>query len=105
MTEIDAIRAQIQRNWNVPAGAEGAHEMTVRLRVRLEADGRTVRRVTVEDPARAREDPFFRAMADSAVRAVKRTERLDGLSPETYRKLRDRPDIALRFNPRDMFDE
>ena len=105
MTEVDAIRAQIQRNWSVPAGAEGAHEMTVTLRVRLEADGRTVRSVFVEDRARAREDPFFRAMADSAVRAVNRTERLESLSPETYRKLRDRPDIVLRFNPRDMFDE
>ena len=36
---------------------------------------------------------------------MKRTERLEGLSPATYRKLGERQEIVLRFNPRDMFDE
>ncbi len=99
MTEIDAIRAQIQRNWAVPAGAESAHEMTVTLRLRLGIDG-TVQSVEVVETARMERDSFFRTMAESAVRAVRRTARIDGLSADSYRLWRD---IEMRFNPKDMF--
>ena len=99
MTEIDAIRRQIQRNWAVPAGAEGAHEMTVTLRLRLDPDG-TVRGVEVVETERMDRDSFFRTMAESALRAVRRTGHIAGLRGETYRHWRD---IEMRFNPKDMF--
>ena len=99
MTEIDAIRTQIQRNWAVPAGAADAHEMIVTLRLQLGPDG-TVQSVEVIEQARMRTDSFFRTMAESAVRAVKRTHRIRNLSSDTYRRWRD---IRVRFNPKDMF--
>lgn len=100
-TEIDTIRSQIQRNWNVPAGARDAHEMRVTLRLQLRRDG-TVERVDVDenDRARMRTDPFYRSMAESAVRAVRKTERIQYLSPEKYEQWRD---IRLTFDPKEMY--
>jgi outer membrane biosynthesis protein TonB len=99
MTEIDSIKAQIQRNWNVPAGARDAQTMTVTLRLRLGPDG-TVEHVEVVEAARMQADPFFRTMAESAVRAVLKTGRIMYLSPEKYSRWRD---LKLTFNPEDMF--
>ena len=99
MTEKDSIRAQIQRNWNVPAGARDAQTMSVTLRLRLGPDG-TVEHVEVVERERMLADPFFRTMAESAVRAVRKTGRIRYLSPEKYSKWRD---IKVTFNPKDMF--
>ncbi len=100
-TEVDAIRSQIQRNWNVPAGALGAHEMKVTLRLQLGRDG-TVERVEVVEADRRRmlTDGFFRTMAESAVRAVRRTGQIKYLSPEKYEQWRD---IKVTFDPKEMY--
>ena len=99
ITEIDSIRAQIQRNWNVPAGAQDAQMMIVKLRIQLGPDG-TVRNVEVVEKNRMNAEPFFRTMAESAVRAVKRTGQIQNLSPEKYQLWRD---IVVKFDPREMF--
>jgi len=99
MTEIDSIRAQIQRNWNVPAGAQDAQMMIVKLRIQLGPDG-TVRNVDVVEKDRMNAEPFFRTMAESAVRAVKRTGQIQNLSPDKYHLWRD---ITVKFDPREMF--
>ncbi len=99
MTEIDSIRAQIQRHWNVPAGAQDAHMMIVKLRIQLGPDG-SVRQVDVVEKDRMSAEPFFRTMAESAVRAVKRTGQIQNLSPDKYHLWRD---ITVNFDPRDMF--
>ena len=98
-TVIDAIRSQVRRNWSVPTGAEDAHEMNVTLDLRLGPDG-AVRDVKVVEAARMAQDAAFRAMAESAVRAVRKTARFDGLPPEDYARWRD---IRITFNPEDMF--
>ena len=100
-TEVDAIRSQIQRHWNVPAGALGAHEMKVTLHLRLGRDG-TVERVEVVEADRRRmlTDGFFRTMAESAVRAVHKTGQIKYLSPEKYEQWRD---IKVTFDPKEMY--
>ncbi|HEX9646867.1 MAG TPA: cell envelope integrity protein TolA [Alphaproteobacteria bacterium] len=99
MTEIDNIREQIRRNWNVPAGARDAQITEVTLRIQLAQDG-TVRRVEVVDQERMRRDPFFRTMAESAVRAVNKTGRIVNLSPDKYHLWRD---MVVTFDPKEMF--
>ena len=69
ISEIDLVRQQIARCWNLPAGAKDAHKMTVEIRVTMNVDG-TVREATLREPARSQADPFYRAMAESALRAV-----------------------------------
>ncbi|MCK5166193.1 MAG: energy transducer TonB, partial [Rhodospirillaceae bacterium] len=69
ISEIDLVRQQIARCWNLPAGAKDAHEMVVDLRVLMNPDG-TVSNAQIENQAQMAMDPFFRAMAESALRAV-----------------------------------
>src|SRR6516165_2988005 len=67
-SEVDLVRQQIARCWNVPAGARDAKDLVVEIRVVVDPDG-TVRQATIVDQARLVSDPFFRAAAESARRA------------------------------------
>ncbi len=69
MTEIDAIRRQIEACWSIPAGARSAENLVVAIRVWLNPDGK-VARAEILDRARMGVDPFFRSAAESAMRAV-----------------------------------
>lgn len=99
MTELDNIRYQIQKNWNLPAGGRNAHNMVVALRIRLGPDG-TVLDVSVVDRSQMNNDPFYRAMAESTVRAVLKTGQIRNLSPEKYHIWRD---MKINFDPKEMF--
>ena len=99
MTELDSIRHQIQKHWNLPAGARDAHNMRVTLSISLGRDG-TVLDVAIVNSGQAKTDTFFRAMAESAVRAVWKTEKIRYLSLEKYHLWRD---MKLNFDPSDMF--
>ncbi len=101
MTELDAIRSQIAKCWSVPAGAKDAHELRVTLRVQLTQDGSVIQ-VALADESVARYgsgDTFFRAAADSAMRAVRQCSPLKNLPPEKYQTWRD---IIMTFDPREM---
>jgi len=100
-TEIDNIRDQIRGNWSLPAGVHerrGLSGLVVTLRLQLQPDGR-VTRVTVVDRARMDTDPLFRAVAESTVRAVRRTRLIRGLAPEKYLLWRD---MRINFDPREL---
>lgn len=101
-SEKGAIRQQIQRNWSLPAGAKGAQNMVVTLRIALARDG-TVRNVEINDSLRYSADPFYKAMADSARRAVLKSSPLKDLPPEKYDVKDGWRDLELSFDPRDMF--
>jgi outer membrane biosynthesis protein TonB len=66
-SEIDLVRHQIARCWNVPAGARDAKDLVVEIRVVVDPDG-TVEQATIVDQGRMG-DPFYRAAAESARRA------------------------------------
>jgi hypothetical protein len=95
--ERDALYHQITRNWILPRGAEGIEDVVVQLRVVVGPD-RTVRRIEYQDAARMERDPTFRAVAESAYRAVERSSPLQ-LPPDKYSLWRD---LMLNFNPRDL---
>ena len=69
ITEIDLVKQQIKRCWNLPAGAKDAHTMVISIRVAMSPDG-LVQQVRMLDSARMNSDPFFRTMAESARRAT-----------------------------------
>ncbi len=94
-SEIDAIRRQIERCWNVPVGVRGIETMQVRLRIAMNRDG-SVARVGIEDQARMSADPAFRTVAESAQRAVLSC-RLT-LPPEKYEQWRE---MVMTFHPKD----
>jgi hypothetical protein len=101
MSEIDAIRYQIQRCWSVPAGARDAGDLVVRLRVFLNPDGSLSRAPEIVESARAPSvgEEYYRAAAESARRAVQVCSPLKNLPPAKYEKWRE---LTLTFNPKDM---
>jgi outer membrane biosynthesis protein TonB len=100
ISELDAIRRQIERCWNVPAGAKDAQDMVVEIHVDMNPD-RTVHGYQILNEARLRSDTFFRTMAESAVRAILRCGRDQPLQlpPDKYDTWRS---FTLSFNPREM---
>ncbi len=98
INEIDLVRQQIMRCWNLPAGAKDAHEMIVDIHMFMSTDG-SVREARIINQGPMASDPFFRAMAESALRAVTRCSPLK-LPADKYERWKD---LSLRFNPKDMF--
>lgn len=85
--ELAAIQSQVQEHWFIPAGVQGLGQMRVRTRMRLDRDG-SVRLVEIVDEGRMASDPAFRAVAESARRAVLAASPLR-FPPEKYETLRD----------------
>ena len=98
-SEIDAVRRQIERCWNLPAGAKEAGELVVSIRVEMNADG-TPRSAVVDSSSRGQSNPYFQAAADSARRAVLNPRcHPFKLPADKYDRWRT---MTLIFNPRDM---
>ncbi len=100
ISEKDAIRSQISKCWSVPAGAKDAHELIVVLRIELAKDGSVIQvELARESKGRYSSDSFFRAAADSAMRAVRQCSPIKNLPPEKYGTWRD---MELTFDPKEM---
>ncbi|MSO54244.1 MAG: hypothetical protein EXQ90_03850 [Rhodospirillales bacterium] len=103
-SEIDviasAIRRQIEPCWNLPSGAQDAENLAIEVAVEFATDG-TVRHAEVRDARRIGSDPFFRAAAESAMRALLNPRcNPFKLPPDKYDQWRA---VTLVFNPRQMF--
>lgn len=97
-SEMDLVKQQIERCWSPPAGALGAPDLKPDFRVFMNADG-TVRTATQLNPER-NSDPFFRAAAESAMRALRNP---------TCQPLKLPPDkfdiwqtFTITFDPKDL---
>ncbi len=99
MSEMDALRRQLSQCWSIQAGARYAEDLVVEVRLLVNRD-RTVRSATIVDQGRYNRDGFFRAAADSALRAV-RSPMCNPLHlPEGKYDLWK--DMVATFDPRDM---
>ena len=97
-SELDLVRHQIARCWNVPAGARDAKDLVVEIKVAVDPDG-TVRQATIVDQGRLG-DSYFRAAAESARRAFFNPQcRPLHLPPEKYAIWKD---LVVDFSPRDI---
>ena len=98
-SELDMVRHQIARCWNVPAGARDAKDLVVEIKVIVDPDG-TVRQATIVDQGRLGSDPFFRAAAESARRAFFNPQcRPLHLPAEKYAIWKD---LVVDFSPKDI---
>jgi len=100
ISEIDLVRQQIRECWSLPAGAREAENLSIEITMVMNPDG-TVRQARILDQTRLRGDPFFRAAAESALRAVlnPRCNPLK-LPPEKYQQWQN---MTLIFDPSQMF--
>jgi hypothetical protein len=98
-SEMDMVRAQISRCWNVPAGAREDPGLVIEIRVVVDPGG-NVEQARIVDQARAAGDPFYRAVAESARRAFFnpgcRPLRLPAGKYEIWR------DMVVDFSPKDL---
>jgi outer membrane biosynthesis protein TonB len=98
-SELDMVRHQIARCWNVPAGARDAKDLVVEIKVIVDPDG-TVRQATIVDQGRLGSDPFYRAAAESARRAFFNPLcRPLHLPAEKYAIWKD---LVVDFSPKDI---
>jgi outer membrane biosynthesis protein TonB len=98
MSEKDALRAIIGRNWNVPTGAPRPEDLIVIVRFSLNPDGTLAGAPQLVNSGSYASNSFFRAAADAALRAVQMTQPFK-LPANKYNDWRE---IVLTFDPRDM---
>jgi len=100
LSQIDSIKSQVAKCWNVPAGAKNAQDLIVTLRLQLAPDGSVLKvELASESQSRYGSDNFFRAAADSARRAIQECSPFKNLPPEKYAIWRD---MEMTFDPKEM---
>lgn len=99
VSEIDAVRAQLAGCWNVMSGARMAEDLIVPVKLYMNPD-RTVRKAVIMDQSRYNADSFYRAAADSALRALRQPACSPLLLPEG--KFEEWKTTIINFDPRSM---
>lgn len=99
ITEEDMLRRQISQCWNMPIGAKDAQNLIVEIMIDVNPD-RTVQHAEIVDQTRLATDSYFRAAAESALRALKSPKCTPlELPPDKYEEWKH---IDFTFDPRDM---
>lgn len=99
-TELDmiarALNMQFASCWNLMAGARYAEDIIVSINLKVNPD-RTIQSARIADQWRYNQDSFYRAAADTALRAVRHPncETLD-LPADKYEIWKD---LTFNFNP------
>ena len=91
------ITAQISKCWSIPIGAKDVQGMTVDIRIRMNPDGTYATLPQIRNTGRMRTDPAFRALAESAVRALRDPACTPLKLP--YADYDDWKDIIFAFTP------
>lgn len=100
MTELDALRYQLSQCWNIQSGARDSQDLSVDVRVEVN-QSRVVTSKEIVDQNRYINDSFFRAAADSALRALNNPACTPlNLPPEKYDQWHE---MTINFDPREMF--
>jgi outer membrane biosynthesis protein TonB len=97
ISEEDALRRQIEQHWNIPIGARDIDSMYVEIHIDVNPDF-TVQQAKIVDQNRMTSDPFFRAFAESALRAVYASSPLE-LPADKYEQWKG---INMTFSAKDV---
>ncbi len=93
-SEIDALKSQIQNNWNVPAGMSGVEGMVIKVHFKLDESGQIIGEpeVTATGGASSSQD----ALAGSAKRAVMMSSPFKNLPRDKYDAWSE---VVINFDP------
>ena len=93
------VKQQISACWSIPGGAKDVENMNIEIRILLNPDGTLRGAPRIQDRARMTSDPYFRAVAESALRALRNPLcsplRLPFGEYDVWKE------IILTFNPRE----
>jgi hypothetical protein len=95
ISEKDAIRRQFYSCWIVPAGAKNIKDYKVSIKLRLDTSGEVTNSNLINSLRNA--DPFYRTLAESAVRAVNHPDCKKLKVPK--RKYETWKEMILDFDP------
>jgi colicin import membrane protein len=92
------IKSCVEGRWTVLSGGASAQETVVKIRLRFNQDGTLSAPPEIKPPPGA-PTPYFRAISESALRAVQECEPYD-LPPDLYDHWKD---VIMSFSPKDMY--
>ena len=96
-SELDALRGQIQRNWSILAGLDGAEGVRIRIQMKLDPSGAIVGQPEVT--ATGGSESARRILAGGARRAVLKASPFVNLPPEKYDAWNE---VVVNFDPSSM---
>lgn len=96
-SEMDALRGQIQKNWSVISGIEGAEGIIIRVTMRLDQSGEIVGQPEVQ--ATGGSEAARRTLQGSALRAVRKSAPFKGLPPDKYDAWSE---VVVNFDPSEL---
>ncbi|MFL2918857.1 MAG: hypothetical protein ACJZ2I_11510 [Thalassobaculaceae bacterium] len=99
ISEIDLVRQQISQCWNITSGARQAEALSVEIEMKMNPDA-TVRKARVLDSIRMNSDPYYRAAAESALRALSHPDCIPLKFPLDKYKLWK--SFIFNFDPKNM---
>ncbi|HKD23873.1 MAG TPA: hypothetical protein VKB71_17775, partial [Rhizomicrobium sp.] len=104
MDLVDALRNQIEQCWSPPAGAPHPEQLIVYVELTLNPDGSVAGspHLTAESQSAANGNPFLRAAAEAAMRAIYVCQPFKQLPADRYQEWRD---STIKFDPRDLAEQ
>ena len=101
LSEEDAIRAQFMQCWSIPLGIPFDDTMIVKIKIFLDTDGSLARPPEVVQHERMNKpsEKYFRTLAESALRAVRRCDPIKVPDITRYDNWKN---IQLNFDPREI---
>lgn len=99
VSELDALRQQIQKCWNIPAGARNIEDMIVEIDVVMNED-LTVEEAEIKNKVQLLSDSFFRTVAESARRALYAPDCTPLKLPKG--KYDEWKNFTITFNPKEV---
>ncbi|MDC3091302.1 cell envelope integrity protein TolA [Rickettsiales bacterium] len=95
ISELDMIRRQFINCWNVPAGAKNIQNLQVLVKIKLDEDGNVIDSELIK--TNSLNDSFYKAAAESAMRAVRHPSCKKLKVP--VKKYKTWKNITLNFDP------
>ena len=99
----EAITRQVSPCWKIQAGAKNAANMQVAIWMRFNQDGSLGAMPRIQDRGRLVSDPFFRAVAESALRALRNPSCVPIKLP--YKHYDMWREIVLNFDPKEALGQ
>jgi outer membrane biosynthesis protein TonB len=96
-SEMDALRGQIQKNWSIIAGIEGADGVLIKVTMKLDESGDIIGEPEVT--ASGGSDNARRTLQASALRAVRRSAPFKNLPADKYDAWSE---VVVNFDPSEL---